>query len=80
MSYSVKEISLPRLDGDFFVTYDHMELTRLLIDCGSYLISIFSVPCVFPKLSFTKEYPLAFKADFDLRKVKLRAETCFAII
>ena len=33
--FSVKEISSPSLEGDFFVTFDHMELTRFLINISA---------------------------------------------
>ena len=41
-----------------------------------------SAPCVFSKLLFgpIKGTPLAFIAYFGLKKVSLRAKTCFAII
>ena len=75
MRFFVKEINFPSLEGDFFVTFDQMKLTRFLIDCGDYLISVFSALCVFPKLSLVKEYAFAFIADFGLRNLVLRAET-----
>ena len=71
----MKENSFPILQGDFFATFDHMELTRFSIDCGNYLISVFSALCVFLKHSFGQTVPLAFIADIGLRKVVLRAET-----
>ena len=40
----------------------------------------FSTLCILPKLSFGQSVPLAFIADFGLRKTVLRAETRFAII
>ena len=58
-----------------------MELTRFFIDCGNYLISVFSTPCIFSKLSLGQRVlSLAFIDDFGLRKAVLRAEICFAII
>ena len=76
----MKEISFPSLEGDFFVTFEHMKLTRFLIGCGNYLISVFLLFASFRNFHLVKEYPFAFKADFGLRKVVLRAETRFAII
>ena len=59
-----------------FSKFDHMELARFLLDCGSYLTSVFD--CVsFRNFHLVKEYPIASK--FGLRKVVLRAETRFAI-
>ena len=52
LRFSVKEISFPSFEGDLFITFDHVELMRFFIDCGKYVISIFSGLCVFPKLSF----------------------------
>ena len=81
MRFSVKKITFPSLEGDFFATFDHtLELTRILIDCRTYLLSVFTTLCVFPKLSFGQRETHAFIADLGLRKVVLRAETRFAII
>ena len=33
LRFSVKEISFPSLTGDLFVTFNHVELMRFLIDC-----------------------------------------------
>ena len=75
----MKEICFPSLEGDFFVTFDHMELTRILLDCGKYLISVFRPCASFRNFHLVKEYPLTFLADFGLGQVVLRAETRFAI-
>ena len=40
-SFSVKETSFPSLEGDLFVTFDHVELMSFLLDCGKYLIYVF---------------------------------------
>ena len=40
----------------------------------------FRLRASFRNFHLVKEYPLAFRADLDLRKVVLRAETCFVII
>ena len=37
----------PSLEGDLFVTFDHIELTRFPNCCGYYLTSVFLTPCVF---------------------------------
>ena len=37
------------LKGDFFITFDHVELMSFLIDLGKNLISVFLNLCVFPK-------------------------------
>ena len=60
LRFSVKEISSPSLEGDFFVTFDHMKLTRCLIDCGKSLFSVFLAPCIFLKLSFGQRVPSCF--------------------
>ena len=57
-----------------------MELTRFHLDCAKYLISVFPLCASFRNFHLVKEYPRAFKADFGLRKVVLRAETRSAII
>ena len=41
LRFSVKEKGFPSLEGDFFVTFIHMELTRFLLGCENYLISVF---------------------------------------
>ena len=56
-----------------------MELTRFLIDCGKYLISVDPARVSSRNFHFVKEYLLALIADFGLRKTSLRAEACFAI-
>ena len=80
LRFSVKEIGFPSLRGDFFVSFDHMDLTRFLLDCRKYLISVFPPCASFRNFHLVKEYPLAFIVDFGLRKEVLRAETRFAII
>ena len=50
----------PSLEGDFFVTFDHMEQTRFLIECGNYLDSVLSAPCVFSKLLLGQRVPPRF--------------------
>ena len=69
LRFSVKEIGFPIRGGDFFVTFDHMELRRFPFRL-----------CVFPELSFGQKVVLAFIPDIGLRKVVFRAETRFAII
>ena len=76
----MKEKGLSNLEGDFFVTFDHMKLTRFFIECGNYLISVFRLCASFRNFHLVKEYPLVFIADFGLRKVVLLVETCFAIV
>ena len=34
----MKETNFPSLEGDLFVTFDHVELMSFLFDCGKYLI------------------------------------------
>ena len=38
----VKKISLPSLEGDLFVTFDHVKLMRFHMNCGECHISVFS--------------------------------------
>ena len=69
--FSVKEISFPSLESDLFVTFDYVELTSFLIDSEKYLIPVFLLCASFRNFYLFERY---------LRKVVLRAETCFAII
>ena len=65
--FSVKEISF---EIDLFVTFDHVQLMRFLIDCGKYLISVFFRLCASSrKFHLVEGYPLDFITDFGMRKV-----------
>ena len=68
------EITLPILDGDFFVTFDHVKLMSFHMNCGECLISVFFRLCAsFRNFHLVERYPyaLGFIADFGLRKVIL---------
>ena len=73
---SVKEISCLNLEGGLFVTFDHVELMIFLFVCEK--IS-FRLCASFRNFYLVEGYSLAFIAEFGVRKVFLRAETCFAM-
>ena len=57
----MKEVSFPNFEGDLFVSFDHVELMSFVIDCGKYVISVFSALCVFPKHFIIGFYRKQFK-------------------
>ena len=77
----MKEKSYLSLNGNIFVTFIHMELTLVSYRLWKLLhFSFFRVCASFRNFHLVKKCPLAFIADFSLRKEVLRPVTHFAII
>ena len=64
--FSVTEISFPSIEGDLFVTFDHVELMSFLIGSGKNLISIFFISVRLSETFIWSKGTPCILADFGL--------------